>query len=108
MVQTLTKKGLKNCVSYVRNYTTTYDIHQGHSQVFQEKTDQNKRLNEHIQIVRILQAEEHQGQILFLFCIHLREIQQISSWKSISIQADESYNLLKILEEYLQIGRAHV
>lgn len=44
-VQTLAKKGLKTCVSYVRNDTTTYDIHQGHSQVFQEKTDQNKWLN---------------------------------------------------------------
>lgn len=73
-VQTLTKKGSKNCVSYVRNDTTTYDINQGHSQVFQEKTDQNKGLNAHVQIVRILQAEEHQEQILFLFCIHLCEI----------------------------------
>lgn len=44
-VQTLTKKGSKNCVSYVRNDTTTYDIHQGHSQVFQEKTDQNQQLS---------------------------------------------------------------
>lgn len=57
--------------------------------------------------VHILQAEEHQGQILFffflLFCFHLCEIQQISSWKSISTQADESYNLLEILEGYLNL-----
>lgn len=39
-VQTLTKKGLKICVSYFRNDTTTYESHQGHSQVFWEKTDQ--------------------------------------------------------------------
>lgn len=68
-----------------------------------KKRQINKRLNEHIQIVHILQAEEHQGRILFLFCIHLHEIQQISSWKSISTQADESYNLLEILEGYLRL-----
>lgn len=41
--------------------------------------------------VRILQAEEHQGQIIFfffpflLFCFHLCKIQQIPSWESMQM-----------------------
>lgn len=65
------------------------------------------RISNQMNTFSILQAEEHQGQILFffflLFCFHLCEIQQISSWKSISTQADESYNLLEILEGYLNL-----
>lgn len=38
-----------------------------------------------------------------LFCFHLCEIQQISSWKSISTQADEPCKLLEILEGYLNL-----
>lgn len=63
--QALTKEGLGKC--FIRQeQTTTYDSHHRHSQVFQGKTDQSKQVNQHIQIVRILQAEEHQGQYFFI------------------------------------------